>query len=220
MTPRSPAWGAIFSSLHDFRTGFELPSVSLIGAESGTPFRILISTLISLRTRDEVTLAASRRLFEAADTPSALYALTREEIEKRIYPCGFYKTKAKNMHRICDSILNEHGGEVPDSLEELLAFPGVGLKTANLVLSLGFGIPAICVDTHVHRISNRMGWIKTDKPDDSVGALEAVLPRKHWIEINELLVLFGQQVCTPRNPRCSSCPVSDYCRRAGVEQSR
>jgi endonuclease-3 len=124
------------------------------------------------------------------------------------------------MHRICDSITNDHGGEVPDSLEELLAFPGVGLKTANLVLSLGFGIPAICVDTHVHRISNRMGWIKPTKPDDSVKALEAVLPRKHWIEINELLVLYGQQVCTPRNPICSQCSLYEHCGRVGVEQSR
>ena len=215
-----PDWDAIFSYLNSFKKGFELPSVSLIGEESGTPFRILISTLISLRTRDEVTLAASRRLFDAADTPPSLRALPLETIEKLIYPCGFYRTKAENMHRICDFILNDHGGKVPDRLEDLLAFPGVGLKTANLVLSLGFGIPAICVDTHVHRISNRMGWIKTGKPDDSVKALEGVLPKKHWIEINELLVLYGQQVCTPRNPICSHCSLSEQCHRVDVNQSR
>lgn len=220
MKSGTPDWKTIFKILNEFKGGFELPSVSLIGVESGTPFRILISTLISLRTRDEVTLAASRRLFEVADTAEKLRALRRERVEELIYPCGFYRTKAENMHRICDSILNEHGGEVPDTLDELLAFPGVGLKTANLVLSLGFAIPAICVDTHVHRISNRMGWIRTSKPDDSVAALEAVLPGEHWIEINELLVLYGQQVCTPRNPICSQCPLSMHCGRVGVEQSR
>ena len=220
MKSGAPDWKTIFATLNKFKEGFELPSVSLIGAESGTPFRILISTLISLRTRDEVTLAASRRLFAEADSPVSLKALPLNRIEELIYPCGFYRTKAENMHKICDLILTEHGGDIPRQLDELLAFPGVGLKTANLVLSLGFGIPAICVDTHVHRISNRMGWIKTTKPDDSVKALEAVLPPEHWIEINEVLVLYGQQICTPRNPLCSQCSLSEHCERCGVEQSR
>ena len=201
-------------------SSFELPSVSLIGQENGTPYKILISTLISLRTKDDVTLSASRRLFERADTPAAMITLANSEIEELIYPCGFFRVKAENILKISKMILEDHGGEVPGSPEELLAFPGVGLKTANLVLSLGFGIPAICVDTHVHRIANRFGWITTTKPDDSVAALESVLPREHWIEINELLVLYGQQICTPRNPRCSECLLSSHCLRKGVEQSR
>ncbi len=220
MAAAEPRWAVIFKILNDFMSAFELPSVSLIGQENGTPYKILISTLISLRTKDEVTLTASRRLFEKADTPVRMMKLSTEEIEELIYPCGFFRVKAGNILKISERILEEYGGEVPRTAEELLAFPGVGLKTANLVLSLGFAIPAICVDTHVHRIANRFGWIETSKPDDSVGALEKVLPREHWIEINELLVLYGQQICTPRNPRCSECELSPDCRKVGVSRSR
>ncbi|MBF9015414.1 MULTISPECIES: endonuclease III [unclassified Oceanispirochaeta] len=215
-----PIWDDIFIILNDFMKGFELPSVSLIGEENGTPYKILISTLISLRTRDEVTLSASRRLFEKADNPAEMLKLTSSEIEELIYPCGFFRVKADNILKISQMILNEHSGKVPCTLDKLIAFPGVGLKTANLVLSLGFNIPAICVDIHVHRISNRLGWIKTKKPDDSVPALEKVLPDKYWIPVNKLLVLYGQQICTPRNPKCSQCPLDSYCLKAGVEQSR
>jgi endonuclease III len=215
-----PPWDDIFQILNNFMKGFERPSVSLIGEENGSPYKILISTVISLRTRDEVTLAASRRLFDKADNPADMIALQSSEIEELIYPCGFFRVKAENILKISDLILNKHDSEVPDSLEELTAFPGVGLKTANLVLSLGFNISAICVDIHVHRISNRMGWIRTKKPDDSVPALEKVLPEKYWIAINELLVLYGQQICTPGNPKCSQCLLSSFCQKAGVEQSR
>ena len=213
-------WDEIFGILENFRQDFELPSVSLIGEESGTPFKILISTIISLRTRDEVTLSASRRFFEVAENPEETLRLKREEIEKLIYPCGFYRMKSENILKICTLIRDRHEGVVPGNLDELLAFPGVGLKTANLVLSLGFGIPAICVDTHVHRIANRMGWIQTAKPDDSVKALEDVLPRKYWIPINELLVLYGQRICTPGKPRCSLCPLTGHCLQKGVTASR
>lgn len=220
MKRSAPPWTDIFAVLNNFRTEFELPSVSLIGEENGTPYKILISTLISLRTRDDVTLRSSRRLFEQADSPSEMIKLTAGEIEELIYPCGFFRVKAGNILKISELILNDHGGELPRTLQELIAFPGVGLKTANLVLSLGFNIPAICVDIHVHRISNRMGWIKTKTPDDSVKALEKVLPGKYWIPVNELLVLYGQQICTPRNPKCSQCPLSRFCQKAGVEKSR
>ncbi|QEN09247.1 endonuclease III [Oceanispirochaeta crateris] len=213
-------WIEIFKILEDFQTGYDLPSVSLIGNEEGSPFKILISTLISLRTRDEVTLEASRRLFESADTAEAMMKLSQEEIEALIYPCGFFRVKSGNILTISKEIVQNLGGQVPSSKEGLLALPGVGLKTANLVLSLGFAIPAICVDIHVHRIANRMGWVKTNKPDDSVPALEKILPREYWIPINELLVLFGQQICTPRSPKCSQCPLHEHCRRCGVEQSR
>ena len=213
-------WEEIFKILKEFKSGFNLPSVSLIGEENGTPYKILISTLISLRTRDEVTLSASRRLFASADTAPAMMGLSQDSIEELIYPCGFFRVKAGNILKISHMVMEQYQGRVPDTKEGLLALPGVGLKTANLVLSLGFGIPAICVDIHVHRISNRMGWIQTIKPDDSVTALEDILPEKHWIPINELLVLYGQRICTPRNPKCSICLLQPYCLRKGVEVSR
>ncbi len=213
-------WDEIFRVLYQFMNSFDLPSVSLIGRENGTPYKILISTLISLRTKDEVTLTASRRLFERAETPEDMAALKAEEIENLIYPCGFFRVKAGNILKISRTILEEYGGRVPSTPEALLNLPGVGLKTANLVLSLGFGIPAICVDTHVHRIANRMGWIRTAKPDDSVKALEKVLPEEYWIPINELLVLYGQKVCTPRSPRCSVCDLAPHCLKRNVSGSR
>ncbi len=215
-----PPWEEIFAILESFGAERELPSVSLIEEEKGSPFQILVSTLISLRTRDAVTLTSSRRLFEQAENPRQMLMLSREKIENLIYPCGFYRMKAENILEISRRILEEYNGQVPSELPGLLTLPGVGLKTANLVLSLGFGIPAICVDTHVHRIANRMGWIKTKKPDDSVKALEEVLPQKYWIRVNRLLVLFGQNICTPGRPRCSRCLLGTYCSRAGVEESR
>ena len=174
-----------------------LPSVSEIGRETEDPFRILISTIISLRTRDEVTFSASMRLFEVADTPREMLSLSEEQIAEIIYPAGFYKMKAQNIKKICHTLLKDFSGAVPGDREALLSLPGVGLKTANLVLSLGLNIPAICVDTHVHRIANRMGWVNTAKPDDTENKLSLILPEKYWISINELLVLYGQQICHP-----------------------
>ncbi len=195
------------------------PSVSLIAASTPDPFRILVSTIISLRTRDEVTKAASERLFARADTPAAIAALSEETIAKLIYPAGFYRTKAKNIGAAARAIV-ELGGAVPTERERLLELPGVGVKTANLTLSLGYGLPYICVDIHVHRISNRLGWVETKKPEETEADLMVVLPRRHWIEINGLLVAFGQRVCTPQSPRCSICPVADRCPRIGVSRSR
>ena len=215
-----PDWPAIFTELNKLKDSVDLPSVSLIGEENRDPYRILVSTIISLRTKDDVTLKSSRKLFEQAPDLESLDAMEEEEIARRIYPAGFYRVKAGNLKKIASSLLSDNRGEIPSDLKSLLNLPGVGLKTANLVLSLGFGIPAICVDTHVHRIANRMGWISTKKPDDSVGALEDVLPREYWIPVNELLVLYGQQVCTPQSPRCSLCPLYNHCRREGVEKSR
>ena len=178
--------------------------------------------MISLRTKDEVTLPASERLFAVADDPPRTVALDEGEIEKLIYPAGFYRTKARNIREVSRIVMERHGGRVPSSVDELTALPGVGRKTANLVLNLGFGLPAICVDTHVHRISNRFGWVTTKTPDQTELALEAILPRRHWIEINELLVGYGQKICTPLSPRCSECPFSGatHCARAGVDRSR
>jgi endonuclease-3 len=146
--------------------------------------------------------------------------LSPERIENLIYPAGFYRTKARNILEVSRTIVNDHGGEVPATIEALTSFPGVGRKTANLVLGLGFGIPSICVDTHVHRIANRCGWVTTRTPDETERELASILPRRYWIEINELLVVYGQQTCTPTSPRCSSCTIASQCARIGVERSR
>jgi endonuclease-3 len=184
------------------------------------PFRLLIACVISLRTKDAVTAEASARLFAAADSPAGVAALPEARIARLIFPAGFYNTKARQIREIARLIAAEHGGRVPAEREALLAFPGVGRKTANLVLGLGFGIPAICVDTHVHRISNRLGLVRTRTPEQTEAALEQVLPRRLWIDINDLLVTFGQTVCHPTSPRCSTCPLAARCPRAGVSRSR
>jgi endonuclease-3 len=184
------------------------------------PFRLLVACVISLRTKDEVTAQASARLFAVASTPRALSGLRESRIARLIFPAGFYNTKARQIREIARSIAREHGGRVPPDREALLALPGVGRKTANLVLGLGFGIPAICVDTHVHRISNRLGLVRTRTPEETEHALEKVLPRRLWIEINDLLVTFGQNVCHPTSPRCSTCPLATRCPRVGVTRSR
>jgi endonuclease-3 len=197
-----------------------LPSVSEVARENSDPFRVLVATMISLRTKDDVTRKASDALLAAAPTPAALAALSAVRIERLIYPAGFYHTKAKHLRAAARILLDTHAGKVPADMGELLALPGVGRKTANLVLNLGFGLPGICVDTHVHRISNRMGWVSTRQPAQTEQALMEILPRRYWISINELLVRYGQTVCTPLSPWCSACPVSRWCARAGVGRSR
>ncbi len=167
-----------------------------------------------------MTAAASGRLFGRADSPAAIADLPEATISELIYPAGFYRTKARQIRETCRRIVVEHGGHVPDSLEALESFPGVGRKTANLVLGVGFGIPAICVDTHVHRIPNRLGWIETKTPGASEYALQEILPRQHWISVNELLVGFGQQICGPVSPRCSICPLTEGCPKIGVTYRR
>ena len=199
--------------------GSELPSVSQIAYENADPFRVLLSTIISLRTKDEVTSRASERLFEIADTPQGIMNVDEKTIADAIYPAGFYRTKARQI-RECAKIIVETGGTVPSRREELLRLPGVGIKTANLTLNLGFGIDAICVDTHVHRISNRLGWISTKSPEESERELSEVLPQEYWIEINQLLVTYGKEVCTPLSPRCSTCPLLQECPKHGVTRTR
>jgi endonuclease-3 len=197
-----------------------LPSVSAVARENNDPFRVLVATMISLRTKDEVTSKAADALLSVAPTPAALAALPEGRIERLIYPAGFYRTKARALRAAAAILLSEHGGAVPSGMEELLALPGVGRKTANLVRNLGFGLLGICVDTHVHRISNRMGWVSTKGPEQTEQALMEVLPRRYWITINELLVRYGQSVCTPLSPHCSTCPVSRWCAKVGVGRSR
>jgi endonuclease-3 len=184
------------------------------------PFRLLVACVISLRTKDAVTAAASARLFAVAGTPNELARLPEGKIAKLIFPAGFFNTKAKQIRAIARGIAVEHGGTVPPDRDELLSLPGVGRKTANLVLGLGFGIPAICVDTHVHRISNRLGLVRTKRPEETERVLEEVLPQRFWIEINDLLVTFGQNICQPVSPWCSRCPLAKRCPRVGVSRSR
>jgi len=196
------------------------PSVTRIAKTTRSPFRVLVSTVISARTKDEVTSAASERLFAVADTPEGMAVARVDRIEKAIYPAGFYKVKARAIRNLSAMLLSDFGGKVPGAIEDLVTLPGVGRKTANLVVSLGFGLPAICVDTHVHKVTNRLGVIRTKNPEQTEYALRAVLPVKHWIEINDLLVMYGKAVCTPVSPRCSGCAISGLCRKAGVVKSR
>ncbi|MFI5143431.1 MAG: endonuclease III domain-containing protein [Thermoanaerobaculales bacterium] len=184
------------------------------------PFRLLVACVISLRTKDAVTAQASARLFAIATTPDTVARLPEVRIAKLIFPAGFYNTKGRQIRAIARQVATEHGGRVPPDRDALLALPGVGRKTANLVLGLGFGIPAICVDTHVHRISNRLGLVRTKTPEHTERALEEVLPECYWIDINDLLVTFGQHICQPVSPWCSHCPLRERCPRVGVTRSR
>ncbi|MGD0264138.1 MAG: endonuclease III [Candidatus Methylomirabilota bacterium] len=195
-------------------------AVGAVAQDSRDPFRVLIACLISLRTKDEVTAEASARLFRLARTPRAMVRLPAARIARAIYPAGFYRTKARTIKGLCRTLLAEHGGKVPDDLERLLGLKGVGRKTANLVITIGYGKPGICVDTHVHRISNRLGIVSTKIPEETEFALRKLLPRRHWIPYNDLLVTFGQNLCKPISPLCSTCPVQVICPRLGVTKHR
>jgi endonuclease-3 len=200
--------------------GLRDPSVTRIAKRSRSPFRVLVSTVISARTKDEVTGAASERLFSLASNPDAMARLRITEIEKSIFPAGFYRTKARAIRNLCRMLVDEFEGRVPDEIDELIRLPGVGRKTANLVVTLGYGKPGICVDTHVHRICNRLGAVRTKNPGQTETALREVLPRRNWIEINDLLVMYGQAVCVPVSPWCSRCGILGACGRVGVVRSR
>ena len=197
---------------------FEQPYVGRL-AKKGSPFKILVSTLLSSRTKDEVTEEASERLFKHVSTPEDLLAMKEDEIERLIYPVGFYKTKAKLLKKLAKVLVEKYGGSVPDSLEELVKLPGVGRKTANLVMILGFDKLGICVDTHVHRIVNRWGYVSTKTPEETEFELRKKLPKKYWKIINDLLVRFGKNVCKPVNPRCDECPLKNVCPKIGVNKS-
>ena len=197
------------------------PVVGVVAKESDRdPFLILISTLLSLRTKDRTTREAGDRLFAMARTPAAMVKLPLKKLERVIYPVGFYRTKAKAIHQICRRLIDEYGGVVPDSIDELVTLPGVGRKTANLVVTIGYGKPGICVDIHVHRISNRWGYIKTKTPEESEQVLRRALPKQYWIIYNDLLVPYGQNLCLPVSPLCSTCKLTELCDRVGVTRSR
>ena len=196
------------------------PSVTLVGKRWKSPFLVLISCIMSLRTQDKTTLPASERLFKLATTPQEMLKLTSAQIEKEIYPVGFYRTKARTILGICRDILEKFHGQVPSNLEDLLTMKGVGRKTANLVLTEGFAIPAMCVDTHVHRISNRFGYLVTKTPAETEMVLRKKLPPQYWMDYNALLVTWGQNICRPISPLCSICGVNRICSRRGVTTSR
>jgi endonuclease-3 len=205
--------------IRDQVKNFKTPSVTEISRKND-PYLVLVSCILSLRTKDSTTIAASRRLFAAADSAGRMLRLSVGRLERLIYPVGFYHTKARVILAASKKILRDFGGKVPDNLRQLLEIKGVGRKTANLVLGLGHNIPAICVDTHVHRISNRLGWARSKSPQQTEEVLMRVFPKRLWIELNTGLVAFGQNICLPVSPFCSRCPVYKYCPRIGVKKYR
>ena len=224
-------WDSIMKALEKWRLELEAesspgendftPSVSTVAEQfRRSPWAVLVSTILSLRTKDEVTLARSRVLLEKAPGPRELLALGEEETARLAYPVGFYRTKAANLQKIAAILIEKYGGNVPADMEALLALPGAGRKTANLVLIEAFDIDGICVDTHVHRISNRTGWVAATEPDKTEETLRRILPRRYWKGINSLLVLYGQRICRPISPFCSRCVIKNHCGRIGVEKSR
>jgi endonuclease-3 len=210
----------VIATLREEYKTWQTPAVTIVAQCNGSPFKVLISCIISLRTKDEVTALASARIFARAQTPEAMTQLSVDEISRLIYPAGFYRTKAEQISQLSRKLLEVYHGAVPDDIDELLEFKGVGRKTANLVMTLGFGKPGICVDTHVHRICNRLGYVATKKPEETEKTLRTQLPHEYWIDINNLLVAFGQNHCLPVSPRCSNCKLSGVCDRIGVKVSR
>jgi endonuclease-3 len=212
---------AIIERLRLATKNMVLPAADLITNEYGKdPYLVLVSCILSLRTKDSVSWPASRRLFTYAKTPYTMVNLSQATIQQAIYPSGFYRQKAKTILDISADLISRFGGTVPSTKEELMSFKGVGLKTANLVLAEGFDIPALCVDVHVHRISNRLGFVATRTPEETEAALRELLPKEYWREFNKLLVMWGQNICLPQSPRCSSCSVAPLCNRVGVVLSR
>lgn len=199
---------------------WQTPAVTIVSQREVDPFKVLISCILSLRTRDKTTAEASARLFSIAGTAAGLADMPLPDLERAIYPVGFYRNKAAQIKELCRVLIDRYNGEVPDDIDELLKLRGVGRKTANLVLGLGFGKPAICVDTHVHRICNRWGYIATKNPEETERVLRAKLPLEYWVIINDLLVTFGQNQCTPLSPKCSTCPLFGLCERVGVKKMR
>ena len=212
--------GELIKTLRREAPSWNAPIVTLVAAHTRDPFQTLISCILSLRTKDETTAVATRHLFERASTPEAMLKIPLRSLERLIFPVGFYRTKARVIRGICSDLKTRYGGRVPDDLEALLTLKGVGRKTANLVVTEAFRKPGICVDTHVHRISNRWGLVETTTPDKTEMALREVLPRRHWLKYNALLVAFGQTLCHPTSPWCSRCPIEPRCPRLGVVRSR
>jgi endonuclease-3 len=217
----SADWPAIIKALEKWRKDLNDPSVTTVtGQYRRSPWAALVSTIISLRTKDEVTIVSSKRLLEKAKSPKELLRLSEKEIEDLIYPAGFYHTKTQNLKKIAAILLKDYKGKIPSGMDALLALPGVGRKTANLVLIEAFDLPGICVDVHVHRISNRAGWVTTKTPEETEMALRECLPKQYWKGLNSLLVLYGQNLCRPISPFCSLCVIKKHCKQTGVGKTR
>lgn len=211
---------AVIAVLEEAVVAWDTPAVTIISQRDGDPFKVLASCILSLRTKDTTTGPASLRLFTLADSPEKMLQLEQRTVEEAIYPVGFYRIKAAQIMEICRQLVEKYDGCVPESIEELLKFKGVGRKTANLVVTLGFGKPGICVDTHVHRICNRWGYVRSKTPEETEFMLRKILPARYWLRINDLLVTFGQNLCKPVSPLCSLCPLSSYCERNNVIRNR
>ena len=227
---REQDWAGIFKNLEGWRKNIlsltlaEDPAITAVAAEHGKspskPWAVLLSTILSLRTKDDVTLAASLRLLSKAPGPAELLKLGIKETARLAYPVGFYRTKAQSLAKIATILLEKYDGQVPSNLDALLELPGVGRKTANLVLTEAFDMYGICVDIHVHRICNRAGWVETQSPEKTEMRLREILPKRYWKKINYLLVLYGQNLCRPISPFCSRCVISKHCKRLDVGRSR
>ena len=224
-------WDAIHRALQRWRKELQTereeagadkePSVTTVAEHyHRDPWAVLVSTILSLRIKDEVTMETSRRLLAKAPGPHELAALRVDHVARLAYPAGFYRTKAANLKKIAAILLERYNGKVPADMDTLLALPGVGRKTANLVLIEAFDLPGICVDVHVHRISNRCGWLSTKTPEETEMTLRAILPKKYWKGLNALLVLYGQNLCRPVSPYCSRCVIKAHCKQVGVERTR
>ena len=210
------AWPLLTRQVKSLR----IPWLDQMSAEARDPFKVLISCILSLRTQDKTTGEASQRLFRLAQTPAKMSGLSTERIQKAIYPVGFYRVKAQRIRGLSREIQEKYRAKVPGTIEELLSLKGVGRKTANLVVTLGYDQPGICVDTHVHRISNRWGLIKTKNPTQTEFALREILPIRYWKKLNGYLVAFGQGICKPVSPLCTQCRIRTFCARVGVSRSR
>lgn len=210
----------VFAILKKEAQKLDVPLITFQAISGTEPFQLLIATVLSLRTKDETTSVVAEKLFKKLKKPEDFITISQKELEKLLYPVGFYKRKSQQIKEICKIVIEKYDSEVPADLEKLLSLPGVGRKTANLVLAKGFNIPAICVDIHVHRISNRLGFVKTKTPEETEMVLRKKLPKKYWIEYNDVLVAYGQGLCRPQSPWCSKCKVIKYCKRVGVTASR
>jgi len=200
---------------------FENPIATEIGGKTKNPFLVLISCILSLRTKDTTTGPASKRLFDLADNPKGMLKLSKKQIEKAIFPVGFYPTKAKWVKEVCSILIEKYNGKVPDNEEELLKLPGIGRKCMSITMCYGFFKSGyLAIDTHCHRIPNRLGWINTKTPKQTEEELKKILPKKYWRDFNDIFVTFGQNICVPISPFCSKCYISKYCPRIGIARSR
>ncbi|MEI7589970.1 MAG: endonuclease III [Deltaproteobacteria bacterium] len=212
--------GKVISKLETITKQWSLPVVALMAQENKNPFAILVVSILSLRTKEEQTAPAAKKLLSLACTSKEMAKLSENTIAKTIYPVGFYRNKARDILEISRKLEAEYNGVVPSSIDELLCFKGVGRKTANLVVIVAYKKAGICVDIHVHRISNRLGFVATKTPDETEFALRGKLPQKHWHKYNPLMVAFGRNICTPTSPHCSICPINTLCEKKGVTKNR